>query len=135
MRTVIVIIVGFASGTIVGSGIVALITLLDIVPRLAQLTKTYSKIRAYENTIILGATFGAIASITDFSVNANPVLTIIIGFYMGVFVGLLAAAIAEVMNVIPIIVRRNKIEGYVVYILFALIAGKIVGTYVSLFFF
>ncbi len=135
MNILLLIIVGFASGTIVGSGIVALITLLDIVPRLAQLTKTYSKIRTYENAIILGATFGSIASITDFSVKANSGFIVIIGFCMGIFVGLVAAAIAEVVNVIPIIVRRNKIEGYVIYVLFALIAGKIIGTYVSLFFF
>lgn len=132
MRIFLLVIIGFASGTIVGSGIVALITLLDIVPRLAQLTKTYSKIRTYENTIILGATFGAIASITGFSINVNSYFAIIVGLFMGIFVGLLAAAIAEVMNVIPIIVRRSKIEGYVIYILFALITGKIIGAYVSL---
>lgn len=129
MRELLVIFLGFSNGIIVGSGIVALITLLDIIPRLAQLTKTYQYIQLYENTIILGAVLAAYGSLTKTSIGLNPLVTVIVGFFIGTFVGLLASALAEVMNVMPVIVRRFRLEGYVIYILYSLIFGKVIGSF------
>ncbi|MDR5660058.1 stage V sporulation protein AB [Serpentinicella sp. ANB-PHB4] len=132
MQYIFVPIVGFGNGLIVGSGIVALITLLDIVPRLCQLTKTYKYIRQYEGIIILGSVIAAFLSLTDISIFNNRVYVVIIfGFFNGFFIGMLASALAEVMNVIPVIVRRFKIDGYVIYILYALIFGKVIGSLVD----
>jgi len=122
--------VGFANGVVVGSGIVALITLLDIVPRLAQLTKTYRYITEYEYTIILGSMIAAILSLTGISINLGYVVIVIVGFFNGFFIGMLASALAEAMNVIPVIVRRFRIDGYVKYILYSLILGKVIGSLV-----
>ncbi|WP_026477987.1 stage V sporulation protein AB [Alkaliphilus transvaalensis] len=128
MRNLLVIFLGFSNGIIVGSGIVALLTLLDIIPRLAQLTKTYHYITLYENVIILGATLAAFSSLTGVSINFNVYFIIIIGFFMGTFVGMLASALAEVMNVIPVIIRRFKLDGFVIYILYSLVFGKVLGS-------
>ena len=125
-------IVGFGNGLIVGSGIVALITLLDIVPRLSQLTKTYKYMRSYEQILIIGSVIAAFLSLTDISLNLGRFsIVIIFGFFNGFFIGMLASALAEVMNVIPIIVRRFKIDGYVIYILYALILGKVLGSLID----
>jgi len=128
MKTIIITFLGFSNGLIVGSGIVALITLLDIVPRLAQLTKTYHYIHWYEMVIVVGATFAAITSLTGVAIPMGKLVTIIVGFFVGAFVGMLASALAEVMNVMPIIVRRFRLEGYVIYILYSLVFGKMVGS-------
>lgn len=128
MKTILIPFIGFSNGIIVGSGIVALITLLDIVPRLAQLTRTYQFIHWYENVIVIGATFAAITSLTGVSIPLGNVVTIIVGFFMGIFVGMLASALAEVMNVMPVVVRRFRLEGYVIYILYALVFGKVFGS-------
>ncbi len=128
MRTVLIPFIGLANGVIVGSGIVALITLLDIVPRLAQLTSTYRYIRWYETVIIAGASLAALASLTGLSIPLGGLTVVIVGFFMGVFVGMLASALAEVMNVMPVIVRRFRLEGYVIYILYALVFGKVIGS-------
>ncbi|SCY92237.1 stage V sporulation protein AB [Alkaliphilus peptidifermentans] len=128
MRSVLVIITGLSNGIIVGSGIVALLTLLDIVPRLAQLTNTYKYIQWYENVIVMGAVFAAITSLTDFAISLKAPIVVVIGFFIGTFIGLLASALAEVMNVIPVLIRRFRLEGYVIYILYALIIGKVLGS-------
>lgn len=130
MELIILPIIGFSNGIIVGSGIVALLTLLDIIPRLAQLTKTYNYISIYEDVIIYSAALAAFFSLAKMGINTGVVFIIIIGFFMGVFIGLLASALAEVMNVIPVIVRRFQIEEYVFYIVYALILGKTVGSFI-----
>ncbi len=128
MSSVLAILLGFANGIVVGSGIVALLTLLDIIPRLAQLTKTYHYITLYENVIIVGAVLAAYMSLSNSSIGLNPLAVIVVGFFIGTFVGLLASALAEVMNVIPVVVRRFRLEGYVHYILYSLILGKVLGS-------
>ncbi|KXG74210.1 stage V sporulation protein AB [Thermotalea metallivorans] len=128
MLKLVSVFVGLAEGIVVGSAIVAFITLLDIVPRLAQLTGTENYIRWYERVIIIS---GMIVSLSDFleiSVKAGRIAAIGAGLLMGIFVGLLASALAEVTNVIPVIVNRFKLHAYVGYILMTLAAGKVVGS-------
>ncbi|SNS36686.1 stage V sporulation protein AB [Anaerovirgula multivorans] len=130
MELIILPIIGFSNGIIVGSGIVALLTLLDIIPRLAQLTKTYNYISIYEDVIIYSAALAAFFSLAKMGINTGVAFVIIVGFFMGIFIGLLASALAEVMNVIPVIVRRFQIEEYVFHIVYALILGKTVGSFI-----
>lgn len=127
MRYTTVLLVGFSNGIIVGSGAVALLTLLDIIPRLAQVTGTYDKISIYENLIILGAVLAAFTSLTNISINLGKFTVIIVGLFIGTFIGLLASALAEVVNVVPVVMRRFKLEGYAKYIIYSLIAGKVLG--------
>lgn len=133
MKQILIPIVGFSNGIIVGSGIVALLTLLDIIPRLAQLTRTPGYMKVYENSIIIGATIAAFTSLTNTQVGLGKAIVIIIGFFMGTFIGLLASALAEVANVIPIVVRRFRLDGYVIYVLYSLIFGKILGSLIHWF--
>lgn len=128
MLYITIIIVGFSNGIVVGSGIVALLTLLDIIPRLAQLTNTYEKISIYEHIIIITSSIIALLSLLQIGVNIGPICIVIIGFSMGIFIGMLASALAEVMNVIPVIVRRFDMENYIIYVVYALISGKVIGS-------
>lgn len=133
MKYIAVPLLGFSNGIIVGSGIVALLTLLDIIPRLAQLTETYGKIKIYENIIIAGAVLAAITSLIDVSINLGKFTVIIVGFFIGIFIGLLASALAEVLNVMPVLIRRFKLGGYISYIVYSLIAGKVLGALLNWF--
>ena len=128
MLYITIIIVGFSNGIVVGSGIVALLTLLDIIPRLAQLTNTYEKIPLYEHIIIVTSSIIALLSLLQIGVNIGAICIVIIGFSMGIFIGMLASALAEVMHVIPVIVRRFNMEDYVDYVVYALIFGKVIGS-------
>ncbi len=120
--------VGFAEGIIVGSAVVAFITLLDIVPRLAQLTETENYIRFYETVMIVSGTVIALAWFSNITLNFGKPLLAVIGLLMGVFVGLLASALTEVTNVIPVIINRLHLYDYIGYVLGALVTGKVIGS-------
>lgn len=133
MRYVIVPLVGFSNGIIVGSGIVALISVLQIIPRIAQLTKTYDNVKLYEDIIVMGAVVASITSLTGIGINLGRVSVVIVGFSMGMFVGLLASALAEVLNVMPVLIRRFKLNGYITFIVYSLIFGKVIGSFLNWF--
>ena len=54
-----VIFIGLAGGLAVGSGFVAFLTVLGIIPRLTQLSKTMKMIRYYEWAVVIGAIIGS----------------------------------------------------------------------------
>jgi len=124
---VFVLIVGFSGGVSVGAGYVAFLTVLNIIPRLTQLTKVQS-VHYFESAVILGAIVGTISSLWDFSLGLTPILLSIMGIFSGVFNGMLAAALTEVLNVFPILAKRIGMQDRILYILMALVLGKIVGS-------
>lgn len=131
----LLIIIGLAGGTVVGGGFVAFITVLDIVPRLAQVTRTPQMIALYEYSIGLGVLFFTWLDFRSLSLSMPGGFTLIVGLFMGVFVGLLAAALTEVVNVIPIMAKRLNMEGYLVYFLLAMALGKVAGSIAEWMFF
>ena len=120
--------VGLSEGVVVGSALVALLTLLDIVPRLAQLTNTEGYMQFYERVIIISVTLISLGNFLNISLGISNLIVGILGFSMGVFVGSLAAALAEVTNVIPVMLSRFKLNQYIKYIFFSLVSGKVVGS-------
>src|SRR5213080_2623195 len=98
-----VIFFGLASGLAVGSGFVAFLTVLGVIPRLTQLTKTMKMIHFYEWAVIIGAIAGVFASLREPILGIPAFILIPLGFTDGVFVGMLAAALTEVLNVLPIL--------------------------------
>lgn len=122
---------GFANGVIVGSGLVALLSLLNVIPRLAQITNTYDKISLYENIIIISSTIAAITSLLGIGINLGKIVVVIVGLFIGIFVGLLASALAEVLNVIPVIMRRFRLDGYMVPVVYSMLFGKVLGSFLN----
>lgn len=122
------ILLGVAGGIAVGGGVIALIIVLDIVPRLSQLTWTYDRVHWYEGALITGSLVGTIADFWVWRASLGPVVSTIIGLFCGVFVGMLAAALTEVLNVLPILAKRLKLTGYLLGLLMAMVAGKVAGS-------
>ena len=63
IKVIAVMFIGLAGGLAVGSGFVAFLTVLGIIPRLTQLTKTMKMIRHYEWSVIMGALTGVAGSL------------------------------------------------------------------------
>ncbi|KAA0550340.1 stage V sporulation protein AB [Bacillus sp. BGMRC 2118] len=124
----LVIFIGLAGGLAVGAGIVAFLSVLGIIPRLTQLTKTQAYIQGYEWGIVGGAIIGGILSLRDFSFFMSPYFLIPLGAMYGIFVGMLAAALTEVLNVFPILSKRMGIYDRIIILLMAFVIGKIVGS-------
>ncbi|MGM8211665.1 stage V sporulation protein AB [Virgibacillus sp. W0430] len=122
------ILIGFAGGLAVGSGFVAVITVLGIIPRLIQLSKSEHLIKVYGACAILGTLFGTFLSFTSIALSFPVVVLIVWGVFHGAFNGMLAAALTEVLNVFPIIAKRLGINKYLLSLLMAVVFGKIFGS-------
>lgn len=128
LTVIIRIILGLGTGGVVSGGVVAFITIIGVVPLMAHHTNTGHYMMWYENAIMLGAVIGSILSMWDLRIPLWPIVTIILLFGFGIFIGVLIIALAEVLDVFPIINRRIKIKKGVYLFVFALALGKLVGS-------
>lgn len=120
---------GLAGGLAVGSALVALLIVLDLIPRLAQVANAYRMSIWFETAVICGSLYWTFA---DFM---NWRLSLPSGFFLsttglidGMFVGMLAAALTEVMNVLPIMAKRMNLSDYMVGLVMAMVLGKTLGS-------
>ncbi|MYL48401.1 stage V sporulation protein AB [Halobacillus litoralis] len=120
--------IGLAAGIAVGTGFVAFLTVLGIVPRLMQLSHSESKLRSYEMAVILGVFAGIYLSFGDGPVKMTLIGLVIWGLFHGIFIGMLAAALTEVLNVFPLLFKRIGVDGFLFTLLMALVLGKIAGS-------
>lgn len=128
LEILFLIVIGFAGGIAVGSGFVAFLTVLGVIPRLTQLTKTMKYIHSYEWSVVLGATLGGWVFLREPIFHYFSVILIPIGLASGIFFGMLAAALTEVLNVLPILAKRIGIQEKILILLMAIVFGKIVGS-------
>ncbi|WP_051531037.1 stage V sporulation protein AB [Clostridiisalibacter paucivorans] len=124
----LIIVTGLAGGLATGTAVASFITLLDIVPRLSQLTNSYQYISFYEKIITMGVVVTTILSFLGLNINISKLVIVPIGLLSGVFIGLIAAALAEVVNVLPILKRRLKLSVYLKYTIIAIALGKTFGS-------
>ena len=128
MKSLFIIFIGLAGGLSVGAGYVAFLTVLGIIPRLTQLSKTMKKIKMYEWAVVLGAVAGTIAFLQEPHLHLPSFILIGFGLAGGTFVGMMAAGLTEVLNVWPIMAKRIGVEEKIVILMMALALGKVVGS-------
>ncbi len=134
MNNIVLCFLGLSFGMTVSAGVFAFITMLDIIPRLAQRTGTAAHLYGYEVAIILGGTAGNIAILFAKHLPVMQIGMGVFGLCAGVFVGCLSMALAESLRVIPIFVHRLKMRQGLPVILLAFAAGKLIGTIIQYFF-
>jgi len=122
------LLLGIAGGIAVGGGVIALFIVLDMVPRLAQLTSSYDKVHWYEGAMIAGSLLGTVSDFWNWRITAGPLVELGVGLFDGVFVGMLAAALTEVLNVLPILAKRLNMTHYLFGLLMAMVCGKVAGS-------
>ena len=127
VRQVILAIIGLSAGMIVSGGLFAFIVSLGVVSDFADRTHTGNKVLLYEDAIALGGIVGNILFLYEIPIITSSVFVGLLGLFAGVFVGCWAMALAEVLNVFPIFVRRVKLIRCVPYILLSIAIGKGVG--------
>ncbi|MCM3766501.1 stage V sporulation protein AB [Neobacillus niacini] len=128
IKILAVIFVGLASGLAVGAGFVAFLTVLGVIPRLTQLSKTMKMIHHYEWGVVFGALTGVCASLRDPELGISAFVLVPLGLTGGVFVGMLAAGLTEALNVFPILAKRINLDGKIVILIMAMVFGKIFGS-------
>ena len=123
-----VVLIGLAGGLAVGSGFVAFLTVLDIVPRLTQLVKGVTFIRWFQRALIVGAVFFTWIDLREYVLGISITSLIVFGAFSGIFVGMLAGALTEVLNVLPILAKRLNMANAILFLLMAMVLGKVAGS-------
>jgi stage V sporulation protein AB len=120
--------IGLAAGIAVGTGFVAFLTVLGIIPRLMQLSKSTTQLHFYEAAVILGTFAGIYLSFGDQPFSLHELFLAGWGLLHGIFIGMLAAALTEVLNVFPLLTKRVGLEEQLMVLMMALVLGKITGS-------
>lgn len=120
--------VGLASGAVVSGAVFAFIAAIGVVPRMAKRTASEESIVIYEEAIIWGGILGATTLIFNYSLPIAPVLVIILSLLAGVFFGVLAMSLAEVLDVLPILASRIAVKEGMFWFVLAIALGKAAGS-------
>ncbi|MVP00099.1 stage V sporulation protein AB [Paenibacillus lutrae] len=119
---------GLAGGIAVGSGMVAFLLVLDIIPRLLQISRAVNRIRSCEAAVITGSLTFTVLDFMDWHLSAPLWWTGFFGLFAGAFVGMLSAALTEIINVLPVLAKRVGVASHMVWLLMAMILGKVLGS-------
>ena len=131
IRQLLLTVTGLGAGVTVAGGLFSFIIGLGVISDLADRTHTGNKILLYEDAVALGGIVGNLISV--YALNQAGRLSGVIwllavyGSLAGVFVGCWAMALAEILNVFPIFIRRLKITKYIAGLICAMALGRGVG--------
>lgn len=131
-RTVLYYAVGISFGAAVAAGLFAFITTVGVVTRLAAGTKTAKHVMLYETIAIIGVTMANLIDLFQWQFAGGLIFRSVCGLFCGVFVGCLAAALAEVVNVFPVMARRINLTVGMAYLVLAFALGKGFGAWYHL---
>ena len=127
VNQMLLIMIGLSAGTIVAGGLFSFIVSLGVVSDFADRTRTANKILLYEDAVALGGIIGNVLFIYEPTFFGGNIALAIFGLLSGMFTGCWAMALAEVLNVFPIFVRRLKVVKSVPYLILGTAIGKGIG--------
>lgn len=134
IQNIIMAVMGFAGGLAVAGGVFAFISILGIIPRMADRMGLASHIYQIETIIAIGGLSGCILSIYQVHIGVGSFGMLLIGTFSGIFVGTLAMALAETLKVIPVLCQRANVRLGLPVIITALAVGKALGSLYQLYF-
>lgn len=139
-KQILLALIGLSAGIAVAGGLFSFIVELGVVADFADRTHTGNKVLLYENGVALGGIIGNFIYVfrVNFpsalsAIGADRILLGIFGMLAGVFVGCWAMALAEILNVFPVFMRRARIVRYTCAFIISTALGKGIGA--CLFFF
>lgn len=97
---------------------------LGVISDFADRTHTGEHIFLYEDSVALGGMLGNIFWVYHLSIPGGSLLLLVFGIFAGIFVGCWSMALAEILNVFPIFIRRVKIIKCIPYLIAAMAVGK-----------
>ena len=125
--------IGISAGVAVSGGLFSLIVELGVIADFADRTHTGDKVLFYEDCTAAGGILGNIIYVFRIGIPAGDWGLGIFGIFAGIFVGCWAMALAEILNVFPVFMRRVRIVRYMSAFVISLAVGKGLGA--CLFFF
>lgn len=130
VRQILLVIIGLSAGVTVAGGLFALIVELGVIADFADRTHTGDEILLYEDCTALGGIVGNFIYIFKIQIPFGQLLLPLFGILVGIFVGCWAMALAEILNVFPIFIRRIKIVRYISALVISMAVGRGLGALV-----
>lgn len=121
---------GIAAGAATAGGVLAFLTKIGIYPRMIGSSHTIRLLKFYEWMIILGIICSGIYSeYPNLTLHAGYWFVVLWGLCAGMFVGCVSAALAEVLNVFPILFRRLNVQSGMSFYMMMMALGKMTGAF------
>ena len=132
IKSLILVLIGLASGGSIAGGVFAFIVMIGVLPRLAGRTHTAWAYWQYESAVIIGGLIGNLVTIFSLNLPVGYVGIVIFGVFSGMYVGCFAMALAEILNVLPIFSRRINLKEGMPYMVVVMAIGKALGSFYQL---
>ena len=127
-QQILLAVIGLSAGITVAGGLFSFIIGLGVVSDFADRTHTGEHILLYEDSIAIGGILGNLFSIFHVSIPGGAAwMLAIFGLFVGIFVGCWSMALAEILNVFPIFIRRIKLVRCIPWAILAMAIGKGIG--------
>lgn len=124
VREALLAVIGLSAGIVVAGGLFSFIIGLGVVSDFADRTHTGEHILLYEDSVALGGILGNIFWVYQISIPGGAWLVPVFGLLGGIFVGCWSMALAEILNVFPIFIRRVKLLRFIPYLILGIAFGK-----------
>ena len=127
-RWIFLAFLGLSTGMVVAGGLFAFIVELGVISDFADRTHTGEQLMLYEDTVSVGAILGNITAVFDITIPGRTAALTVFGLLAGIFVGCWAMALAEILNVFPIFMRRTRIVRYLAVFVLMMALGRGLGS-------
>ena len=128
IKEIIAVVFGLSSGIVISGAVFAFVTVVGVVPHMAEKTATTKSVKLYEESIVFGGIVGTLLMSFELYLPIGRTAMALLSFCGGMFFGALAMSLAEVLDVIPILTRRGKVERGIYYFILAIALGKLIGS-------
>lgn len=133
IKQVLVAGIGFSAGAAIAAGLFSFIVGLGLISVFADRTHTGRHILLYESAISLGGVLGQLVWIFKIPMPFGPYFLSIYGVASGMFVGCWSLALAEILNIFPIFVRRLRLKTGLFWLILGMALGKGLGATLLIF--
>ena len=127
IQQVILGLIGLSAGITVAGGLFSFIIELGILSDFADRTHTGEHILLYEDAAALGGILGNIFFVFQISIPGGTWILPLFGILAGMFAGCWAMALAEILNLFPVFMRRFNLVNCLAGIILGIAAGKTLG--------
>lgn len=119
---------GLASGLAISAGLFAFLIGLGVISDFADRTHTGKYVTLYEDFIVVGGILGNLFWIYRVDFLRGSWLLLGFGLLSGIFVGCWSMALADILNIFPIFIRRAKITTGLSWLVVGMALGKSLGS-------
>lgn len=145
LKLILLGVIGGSFGLLAAAGVFTVFVAVGMIPRFAGKTHTAKYIRLYEDMVIAGTIIGGTGSVfiryfqlgtfladmgcpQELMEAGGNIFTGVFGLFAGIFIGCLAITIAEMLDSIPIFMRRIRLKYGLKQFIYAMAVGKLVGS-------